>query len=146
MGRERQNEEVNSVQPSEKKNSILVIEDDPAQLRLMRRSLDSAFHVKLAEGALEAFSILESEPVDLIVSDIDLPGLTGLELCRRVKADANLRNIPIIFVSAMGTSEDRFKGLNIGADAYLSKPFRVDELIERIRETLKRAASLKAES
>jgi CheY-like chemotaxis protein len=121
------------------KGTVLVIEDDAKVANLMARALNPSFRVEVAAGALEGLSILESEPVDLILLDIGLPGITGLDLCKRVKSDVLLRHTPIIFVSGRDRTEDKVEGLHVGADDYLAKPFRLEELVARAEAAIRKS-------
>lgn len=121
------------------RNTILVIDDEPAIAHLLERSLRPRYDVCVAEGALEGLSVLESEPIDLVLLDISLPGITGLELCRRIKSDVLLRHTPVVFVTGMGSVEDKVRGLHVGADDYLPKPFSMEELLARVEATIRKS-------
>jgi diguanylate cyclase (GGDEF)-like protein len=121
-----------------KKHTVLVIEDEAAVARMMERALQTTYNVRLAAGALEGFHVLESEPIDLVLLDISLPGLTGLELCGRIKEDVLLRHTPVIFVTGMARIDQRINGLRLGADDYLTKPFNMEELIARSEAAIRR--------
>lgn len=116
--------------------SIVLVEDDPPLRNLTARALrEHGYGVRAAATGAEMWVLLESEPADLVVLDIMLPGTNGIELLRRLRQDSD---VPVIFVSARGAEEDRIVGLELGADDYLAKPFGTRELIARIGAVLRR--------
>jgi len=129
---ERQPDLVEAVQPH-----VLVVDDDKRLRELLGRYLtDQGFRVTTAISAIEARSKISSVTFDLLVLDIMMPGETGLQLTERLRRDSN---VPILLLTAMGESQDRIKGLLVGADDYLAKPFEPRELVLRIQAILKRA-------
>ena len=118
---------------------VLVIEDDPHLLELLSYNLTAAgFAVATAPDGEEGWlSILENPP-DLAIVDWMLPALSGLELCRRLRRRKDTRNLPIIMLTARGEEGDRVRGLETGADDYVTKPFSPRELIARIHAVLRR--------
>jgi len=103
--------------------SILVVDDNPANMKLLSFMLGSwGYHVRAAKDAHQAQSILESFLPQLILMDIQLPGIDGLELTRRLKADARTREIPIVAVSAYAMKGDEQKALAAGCSGYITKP------------------------
>ncbi len=120
---------------------ILVVEDEEALAVLLRYNLEAeGFKVDLVERGDEAELAVNELHPDLIVLDWMLPGISGIELCRRVRASREIRNTPIILLTAKGEETDRIRGFETGADDYLSKPFSMPELIARIRAILRRSA------
>jgi two-component system phosphate regulon response regulator PhoB len=119
---------------------ILIVEDDEPIATLLRYNLESeGFQVDVLETGEEAeLAVSENEP-DLLVLDWMLPALSGLELCRRLRAGRRTRALPIIMVTARGEEADRVRGLGLGADDYVIKPFSPAELIARIKALLRRA-------
>ena len=116
---------------------ILVVDDDPKMLSLMRRGLSFAgYVVDQAGDGEEALEIARERPPDLVVLDIMLPGLDGVEVCRRLRAADS--DLPILMSTAKGRVPDRIAGLDAGADDYVIKPFDFDELLARIRALLRR--------
>ena len=116
---------------------ILVVDDDKRIVELIKNYLNkNKYRVSIAENAAEAREKLENIEFDLLILDIMMPGENGLELTNSLKK-TNLNN-PILLLSALGSSEDRIQGLEIGADDYLPKPFEPKELLLRIRNLLKR--------
>ena len=115
---------------------LLVVDDDARLRELLRRYLsDSGFRVTAAADASEARSNLASFAFDLVVLDVMMPGESGLELTRALRADGR---IPVLLLTAMAEPEDRINGLEQGADDYLSKPFEPRELVLRVRNLLQR--------
>jgi two-component system phosphate regulon response regulator PhoB len=119
--------------------SLLLVDDDPDILNLLQSQFkDEPFEVFTAAEGESALNIVRTQKPDLVVLDINLPGLSGLEICRSLKADKNTREIPIIMLSARREEIDRVLGLEFGADDYVTKPFNTQELILRIKSVLKR--------
>jgi len=115
--------------------TIILVEDDPPLRRLTARALqEQGYAVRTAATAPEMWIALQT-PADLIVLDIMLPGTNGIDLCRQIRRE---NDIPIIFISARGSEEDRVLGLELGADDFLPKPFGTRELIARVRAVLRR--------
>jgi len=117
--------------------TIILLEDDPGLRTLIARLLqENGFAVRTAATGPEMWIALENGPAaDLIILDIMLPGTNGLDLCRQIRRTSD---IPIIFISAKGSDEDRILGLELGADDFLPKPFKPRELIARARAILRR--------
>jgi two-component system chemotaxis response regulator CheY len=110
---------------------ILIVEDSATMRSLLASALtDLGTSVEITEAAsgFEALRLLPREPFDLILTDINMPDINGLELLSFVKGNAAYREIPLIIVSTEGSERDREKGLGLGADAYLVKPFEPDDL------------------
>ncbi|HEX8992395.1 MAG TPA: response regulator transcription factor [Anaerolineales bacterium] len=116
---------------------ILIVDDEPRYLRLLEANLKTEGYtvVTAADGllALDAFS---AQPVDLVLLDIMMPRLDGFGTCQRIR---EFSNVPIIMLTAKGEEQDRVKGLDLGADDYLVKPFSATELLARVRAVLRRA-------
>ena len=116
---------------------VLVADDDPSLRSLLRCTLESAnYRVSLADDGRTALSAAQSAPFDLLILDVMMPTMDGLEVCRRLRATSA---VPIILITARNTEEDIIRGLDAGADDYLSKPFALGELLARMRATLRRA-------
>jgi DNA-binding response OmpR family regulator len=118
---------------------ILVVDDDrdvaqSIELALRRRG----FRVTLAHSGVEALKLLRRYRPDLVLLDVLMPGMSGIEVCRRLRADENTSELPVIFLTARGQERDRIEGLRAGADDYLSKPFNLEELILRVKAILRR--------
>jgi two-component system phosphate regulon response regulator PhoB len=121
------------------RKKILVVEDEKNISKLVKYNLDKAgYDCVVTSKGEEALKILEREPFDLAVLDIMLPGIDGLEVCKRIRADENLRTMPIIMLTAKGEEVDKVVGFELGADDYIVKPFSTRELILRVKAILKR--------
>jgi two-component system response regulator MprA len=115
---------------------VLVIEDDEAISDLLRRGLTyEGYKVSVAHDGNSGLLMARDAPPDLVVLDLMLPGLDGLEVCRRLRA---ADDVPILVLTARGTVSDRIAGLDSGADDYMVKPFSIDELLARVRALLRR--------
>src|ERR1041385_6710142 len=118
---------------------ILVVEDDPDIARLVAHYLEkSGFSVDLLANGRDALTSIATHAPDVLVLDLMLPGVDGLEICRVVRETAAPPAIPIIMLTARAEESDRIVGLEIGADDYLAKPFSPNELVARVRALLRR--------
>ena len=118
---------------------VLLVEDEGAQREVLTYNLEAeGFRVVSAETGDEAMLMVSEENPDLMVLDWMLPNVSGIEVCRRVKADPGTRHIPIIMLSARSDEGDRVRGLETGADDYVVKPYSVVELMARVRTQLRR--------
>ncbi len=122
------------------KPAILIVEDETALIAMLRYNFErEGFRVLEANDGEEAImSVAENKP-DLILLDWMLPHLSGIDLCRQLRRGTPTRDIPIIIVTARGEEADRIRGLNTGADDYVTKPFSPQELIARVRAVLRRS-------
>lgn len=119
---------------------ILVVEDDAALITLLQYNLERAgFRTALAQDGEQALIRAQEIPPDLILLDWMVPLMSGIELCRQFRRSTSLRTVPIIMVTARGEEGDRIRGLETGADDYVTKPFSPQELIARIRALLRRS-------
>jgi two-component system chemotaxis response regulator CheY len=117
---------------------ILIVEDSPTMRALLvsaLEDLDAAVKVTEVSSGFEALRQLPREPYDLIVTDINMPDINGLELVAFVRGNESYRSIPLVIVSTEGSERDRDKGMSLGADAYLVKPFDPEDL-RRIAQSL----------
>jgi DNA-binding response OmpR family regulator len=120
---------------------VLVVEDDPDIAELIRRYLrKSGFDVDVRSTGREALQSITADAPDLIVLDLMLPQMNGLDVCRAVRADDGTASTPIIMVTARAEESERIAGLDLGADDYLGKPFSPGELVARVRALLRRTA------
>jgi len=125
---------------------IQIVEDDKDIARLLKYNLEKAgFACAVAASGEEALEGLLKRPVDLILLDIMMPGMDGLELCRVVRQDEKLKHIPIIMVTAKGEEVDRIVGLELGVDDYVVKPFSPRELVLRVKAILRRGKGKEAD-
>ncbi|MBN8936280.1 MAG: phosphate regulon transcriptional regulator PhoB [Rhizobiales bacterium] len=120
---------------------ILIVEDEEPLALLLRYNLEAeGYEVETVARGDEADTRLREAPPDLVVLDWMLPGLSGIELCRRLRARPESKALPIIMLTARGEESERVRGLATGADDYIVKPFSVPELIARVRALLRRAS------
>jgi DNA-binding response OmpR family regulator len=125
---------------------ILVAEDDRDIASLIAHYIQkSGWHPHIATSGDEALAHARKEPVDVAILDVMLPGMSGLEVCRLLRADRTTAMLPIIMVTARAEETDRIMGLEIGADDYISKPFSPNELIARIRALVRRTKRSESE-
>jgi len=121
--------------------TILVVEDEPAIQELIACNLELAGHRALrAENAEQALDMLRSELPDLVVLDWMLPGMSGIDFARRLRAERRTHDVPMIMLTARADEQDKLLGLNTGADDYLTKPFSPRELNARVKAVLRRRA------
>src|SRR6266480_8039025 len=123
---------------------ILVIEDEPDIRKLVQYNLTQEhFNVVEAEDGEQALSLLQREKPNLVILDLMLPGLSGMELCKILRQRSDTSRLPILMLTAKAGETDRIVGLEMGADDYLAKPFRPREMVARVRAILRRAESAK---
>jgi two-component system phosphate regulon response regulator PhoB len=121
--------------------TILVVEDEPAIQELISYNLELAGHRALrAENAEQALELVRAELPDLVVLDWMLPGMSGIEFARRLRADRRTQAVPLIMLTARADEQDKLAGLETGADDYLTKPFSPRELNARVKAVLRRRA------
>ena len=121
--------------------SILIVEDEEALTLLLRYNLETqGYEVETIARGDEADTRLKEGSPDLVILDWMLPGLSGIELCRRLRARPETRQLPIIMLTARGEESERVRGLATGADDYIVKPFSVPELLARVNALLRRAS------
>ncbi len=120
-----------------KKTTVLVADDDPHLLRLVTRNLQfEDYEVIPVSDGQQALEQIEAQRLDLVLLDVMMPKLDGFTVCHRTR---EFSAVPIILVTARGQEEDKIRGLDLGADDYLTKPFSVEELLARVRAVLRRA-------
>ena len=116
---------------------ILVVDDEPRYVRLMEANLVSAgYRVITASNGQEAVDAVDANRPDLVLLDVMMPGINGIEACERIR---KFSTVPIVMVTARGDERDRVRGLDVGADDYIVKPYSVTELLARVRAVLRRA-------
>jgi len=122
---------------------ILVVDDEPQITRVLRTSLSSqGYDIRVANDGETALEILKDWTADLVITDLSMPNMDGLELCRRLRAKSQ---VPIIVLSVKGEEQTKVKALDAGADDYVTKPFGINELLARVRASLRRLPSSDAE-
>lgn len=120
---------------------VLVVEDEEALVTLLTYNLEvEGYQVVASRSGEEAMSLIRDEQPDLVVLDWMLPGVAGIEICRRIRAGAETKALPVIMLTARGEEGDRLRGLSTGADDYMVKPFSVAELLARIKALLRRTS------
>lgn len=126
--------------------NILIVDDEAPIREMIAVALEMAGYECLeAENTQQAHAIIVDRKPDLILLDWMLPGMTGIELCRRIKRDESLNEIPIIMLTARGDEDNKIQGLDAGADDYITKPFSTRELVSRIKAVLRRSSALSGE-
>src|SRR5437867_1384103 len=119
---------------------VLVVEDEPDIRRLVVLHLEGdGFRCRTAANGLDALREAKADVPDLVVLDLMLPGIDGLEVCRRLRSDASTASVPIIMLTAKSDEVDRVVGLEVGADDYVAKPFSPKEMVARVRAVLRRS-------
>jgi two-component system, OmpR family, phosphate regulon response regulator PhoB len=117
----------------------LVVEDEASLVELLRYNLEQdGFEVVCVADGEEALMMIDERAPDIVLLDWMLPGLSGVEICRRLRSRPTTRNLPVIMITARSEETDRIRGLDTGADDYITKPFSMAELIARIRAVLRR--------
>ncbi len=118
---------------------VLIVEDEASQREILAYNLEAeGFDVSRAETGDEALTLFDEAPPDLVVLDWMLPGVSGIEICRQLKRLGSAQEVPIIMLSARTEETDRVRGLETGADDYVTKPYSVAELMARVRAQLRR--------
>lgn len=118
---------------------VLLVEDEPAQREVLAYNLEAeGFGVAKAETGDDALIMVDETQPDVIILDWMLPGVSGIEICRRLKSNTDTRKIPVIMLTARSEEADRVRGLETGADDYVIKPYSVIELMARVRTQLRR--------
>lgn len=128
------------------RETILVVEDDENIQQLVGYNLAKAgFHVVYADNGEQALTVIKREKPELIILDLMLPGLNGLEVCKLVRKDPKIKNLPIVMLTAKSEENDITAGLDLGADDYITKPFSPKILISRVKAALRRKEGLSEE-
>jgi DNA-binding response OmpR family regulator len=116
---------------------ILIVDDEPRYLRLLEANLRTeGYEVATAQDGVQALDVFSMQPIDLVLLDVMMPRLDGFGVCQRLR---EFSNVPIVILTARGEEQDRVRGLDLGADDYLVKPFSATELLARVRAVLRRA-------
>jgi len=122
----------------ESKPVILCVDDEPQNLKLLDAVLSPrGYEVLTAQNGFLALEILRSQSVDIVLLDVMMPGMDGYEVCRKIKEDESLRHIPVIMITALTEKQERIKGIESGAEEFLSKPFDVGEVLARLNMLLR---------
>jgi len=116
---------------------ILVIEDEPAVQTLLRKQLTAnGYQVTVAQDGLDGLMKLESIKPDLVISDVMMPNLDGIEFVKAIKAHEGTQRIPVIFLTAKSDPRSMIEGINVGARFYVTKPFQIEDLLSKVRRAL----------
>jgi DNA-binding response OmpR family regulator len=120
-----------------KPTRILVADDDPSILRLLQLNFElEGYEVSTASDGEEALAKARASSPDVVVLDVMMPGMDGWEVCRRLKEDETMRDVPVILLTALGQEQERRHGLAVGASEYVMKPFDPDRLVQMVKGTL----------
>lgn len=120
--------------------SILLVEDEQSIVTLIKYNLEKeGFKVFCSETGEDALKIIKEKTPDLVILDWMLPDTSGIDVCRQIKIDKKLKNIPVLILTAKGEPDDKIKGLEVGADDYVTKPFNNKELLLRVKSLIKRS-------
>ena len=132
-------------EPDDDAYHLLVVEDNVELLMLMSQLLGTKYHVLTATNGREALNIVHHQELDIVISDVMMPVMDGLELTKKLKADANYQHLPIILLTAKTQEEDRNEALMIGADSYVTKPFKISDLELRINNIVENRKRVREE-
>jgi two-component system phosphate regulon response regulator PhoB len=139
MTKERDGAGLRRPNPDAARQRVLVVEDEEDIRDLLYYNLSrEGFRVSIAEDGVQAFEKIQQDPPDLVLLDLMLPGLDGLELTRRLRRDPRTAHLPVVMLTAKKEEVDRIVGLELGADDYVTKPFNLRELVLRMRAVLRR--------
>jgi two-component system phosphate regulon response regulator PhoB len=120
--------------------NILLVEDEKAIVTLIKYNLEKeGFKVFCSETGEDALKIIKEKTPDLVILDWMLPDTSGIDVCRQIKIDKKFKNIPVLILTAKGEPDDKIKGLEVGADDYVTKPFNNKELLLRVKSLIKRS-------
>jgi len=129
------------------KTRIYIVEDDPDIAELLDFNLQSSgYETKLESNGRKAYDMIMQDPPDLLILDLNLPELSGIQICKFIRENARTKDLPVIMLTAKAQETDKVIGLNIGADDYITKPFSVKELIARIKALLRRINPVNSDS
>jgi two-component system phosphate regulon response regulator PhoB len=118
----------------------IAVEDEKSIITLIKYNLEKeGFKVFCAETGEDALKIIKEKTLDVVILDWMLPDVSGIEVCRQIKKDKKLKNVPVLILTAKGEPDDKIKGLEVGADDYVTKPFNNKELLLRIKSLIKRS-------
>jgi Response regulators consisting of a CheY-like receiver domain and a winged-helix DNA-binding domain len=134
---------VKSVMVSDNKSVVLVVEDNPDMLAFVVKQLSSTYTVLTAMNGKEALEVLDNNYVNLVVSDVMMPVMGGFELCRIIKSDLNYSHVPVVLLTAKTNMQSKIEGLELGADAYIDKPFSVEYLLANIANLIQNREKLR---
>lgn len=137
MDEEQSYFEESDLQPVREDVNVLIVEDNQQLRTFIERLFQKKYHTFTAENGVQALKIMEEQPVDIVLSDIVMPEMDGLELCRQIKSHVNTSHIEVLLLTAKNSIDDRIESYNAGADGYLSKPFELKVLEARIASLIR---------
>lgn len=124
-------------QAIERNKTVLVVDDEPDIRLILQARLEAAgYRVETASNGLEALNRIRTQPPDLVILDLMLPGMDGFAVCAMLKRDQRFSHIPIVILSARSQAQDKKTGTSLGADAYITKPFQPQELLSTIEQLI----------
>ena len=123
----------------ERNYALLIVDDHTSIISLLDNMLSEKYVIHKARNGRRALDVLEKEKIDLVISDVIMPDMDGLTLCKTIKENIQTSHIPLILLTAKGEIENRIEGLQVGADSYIPKPFHPDHLLVRIAKLIERA-------
>ncbi|MCA9630000.1 MAG: response regulator [Myxococcales bacterium] len=123
--------------PEPRKRRILIVDDDPDIARLLGRALMADYQVDVALNAADALAIASKQAPDLALLDVMMPGVDGFGLAERLRLLPGLSRLPLIFLTAKGDARDQIRGIQVGAKHYITKPFRLGDVIEKVKKAVK---------
>jgi YesN/AraC family two-component response regulator len=127
----------------EKQFSLVIVEDNKDLLNLLSKKLREKYAVKSFENGLDAWNYIQEKTPDVVITDVMMPVMSGIELCEKIKTNIDLCHIPVVMLTAKTTNEAKMEGLQVGADMYIPKPFSIEELELRLNNILKVRIALK---
>ena len=132
--------------PQKHDSSLLIVEDNPELLMLMHQLLTTYYNIYIAHNGYEAIEMIRQKPIDLIISDIMMPGMDGYELTKQIKEDPDYAHLPIVLLTAKRDMDDEQRALLLGADDFLTKPFKLKELKIRVDNIIQNRKRIKTEN
>ncbi len=127
-------DEYRSIKRKSAPQHLLVVDDDPSTRSVLKRLFEKeGYEVFLAQDATELVQLLESQSIELILLDINLPWVDGFELCKLLKENDDLKNVPVVFISGRKSEMDKKLAFQLGAHDYITKPFNINEITETVR-------------
>jgi twitching motility two-component system response regulator PilG len=129
---------------TQQKTTVLAVDDSPIMHEMVKRALDDFYRVLATDNAVDALSIIYHEQVDVLLLDVSMPGIDGLEMCRTVRNLPQFQNLPIIMLTARDGHFDKVQGRLAGATEYLTKPFNAEQLCDAIAKCLPSGQSVES--
>ena len=124
-------------EPIEERPKVLVVDDEPFNLEIMQEILEEDYEVSYAKSGLECMDVVTNLMPDVVLLDVNMPGMSGYEVCQKLKENPKTTNIPVTFVSALDTLAERLAGYEVGGDDYICKPFEAGELLSKVTIAVK---------